>query len=254
MIVFPALDLRGGRVVRLRQGDPAQQTTYSDDPLAMARVWAEQGAEWLHVVDLDAALEATASGATPSPNRVAAGAIARATGLPVQFGGGLRSVADVLEALELGVARVVVGTLAVSDPAALEECLARCGAEAVVVGIDARMGQVAIRGWRAGTTLQAVTLARRVRAQGVTRIVYTDIVRDGMLSGVNVAETAALAEAADVRVIASGGVSGVENIRQLARAGARIEGVIIGQALYSGALDLRAALDAALDAAQGRAG
>jgi phosphoribosylformimino-5-aminoimidazole carboxamide ribotide isomerase len=240
MIIFPAIDLREGRVVRLRQGDPAQQTVFGEDPSAVARAWAAQGAEWLHVVNLDGAFGAM-EGAAQNLRRLAE--IRAATALPIQFGGGLRAADDIGRAIDLGASRVVLGTAAVRQPALVEEALLRFGAERIVVGIDAQDGQVAIAGWQESSGMSAADLAQRMAAIGVTRVVYTDIARDGMLAGANVAATAALARASGLKVIASGGVASLEDIRALAEhAPDGIEGAIIGKALYSGAVALAAAI------------
>jgi len=257
--IFPAIDLREGRVVRLRQGDPAAQTTYSDDPAEVATRWAGEGATWLHVVNLDGALTfemgnaavriaARADGAgcgDPLPiNLRRLADIRAAVRLPIQFGGGLRRLADVDRALELGATRVVLGTVAVREPELVAAAVARFGAERIVAGIDARAGFVAVHGWQETSALDALTVARRMADCGVTRIVYTDISRDGMLTGVNVAATAGLARASGLRIIASGGVASLDDIRSLAaRASEGIEGVIVGQALYTGAFALAEALN-----------
>lgn len=238
MIIYPAIDLRGGRCVRLRQGDFADETVFAEDPILMARRWAAEGAEWLHVVNLDGAV-----GEKATANLAALGRILEAVELPVQFGGGLRRLEDVARVLELGVSRVILGTVAVREPAIVEQAIARYGAQAVSVGIDARDGRVAVQGWQDVSDVQAVDLARRVREQGVERIVYTDISRDGMLTGVNVEATAELALASGLRVIASGGVGSLEDVRALKQREADgIEGVIIGMALYRGAVPLNQAL------------
>ncbi len=241
MIVFPAIDLRRGQVVRLRQGDPAAQTLYSDDPAEVARRWSRLGASWLHVVNLDGAFgEAGADDMPANLQRLAE--IRSATDLSIQFGGGVRTVADAGRALELGATRVVLGTAAVRDPELVVQALARFGAERVVVGIDARDGRVAVQGWKTTTDLAALDLAERLADQGVRRIVYTDIRRDGMLAGPNLQATAALARGG-LKVIASGGVATLADITALAEHEPEgIEGVIIGQALYSGAIDLEEAL------------
>jgi phosphoribosylformimino-5-aminoimidazole carboxamide ribotide isomerase len=242
MILFPAIDLRRGQVVRLRQGDPAAQTLYGDDPAEVARRWRGLGAAWLHVVNLDGAFGDAQD--VPANLRCLA-AISSATGLPIQFGGGVRTLADISRALELGAARVVLGTAAVRDPELVVQALAQFGAGRVVVGIDARDGMVAVQGWQTVTDIPAPELARRMAGQGVQRVVYTDIRRDGMLAGAAVAATAALARGG-LRVIASGGVASLADITALAEHEQEgIEGVIIGQALYSGAIDLREALAAA---------
>jgi len=239
LIIFPAIDLRGGRVVRLRQGDPAAETAYADDPTAVARRWAEAGAAWLHVVNLDGALQTDAA----EINLRCLAAIRRAVDLPIQFGGGLRTLDEIELALEAGATRVVLGTAAVRQPALVAAAIDRCGVERIVVGIDARDGRVAVQGWQEVAEVDACDLARRMAEMGVVRIVYTDIRRDGMLSGVNVQVTTELAAAASVKVIASGGVRDLDDVRALkAHVGQGVEGVIIGQALYRGAIDLAAAL------------
>jgi phosphoribosylformimino-5-aminoimidazole carboxamide ribotide isomerase len=240
MIVFPAIDLRRGRCVRLRQGRPEEETVFSDDPVAMAEHWASQGAEWLHVVNLDGAF-----GLASSNLRVVE-EIAAAVGVPIQFGGGLRTMANIEGALGLGVERVILGTVAVEEPSLVTEAIRRFGAERIVVGIDARRGRVATHGWQEVSSLAAIELAFRVRELGVERVVYTDIARDGMLCGVNVEAVRELAERTELRVIASGGVSSLDDLRRLKEAEASgVEGVIIGQALYSGALELREAIEIA---------
>jgi phosphoribosylformimino-5-aminoimidazole carboxamide ribotide isomerase len=257
--IFPAIDLRQGQVVRLRQGDPAAQTVFGDDPAAVARRWADQGAEWLHVVNLDGAFTGQSrdsslpsvaqndSGGGPSLNlslnlqRLAE--IRAAVSLPIQFGGGIRTVDDVARALALGATRVVLGTVAVRQPEVVDQAVARFGAERIVVGIDARDGMVATHGWLETSALDALSVARRMADLGVLRIVFTDISRDGTLTGVNVAATAALARESGLKVIASGGVASLVDIRALAaHAADGIEGVIVGQALYMGTVSLPEAL------------
>jgi phosphoribosylformimino-5-aminoimidazole carboxamide ribotide isomerase len=232
--IYPAIDLRQGQVVRLRYGDPRQQTTFAHDPVAVAHQWAAAGARWLHVVNLDGALggddEATAA------NLAAVDAIAR-IGPRVQFGGGLRSLNDVTQAFELGAGRVVLGTMAVVEPEMLRLALAKFGPERIVVGLDARDGRVAIRGWQADSGLEVVATGRQLRAAGVTTVLHTDIGRDGDLSGVNGAASSALAQATGLDVIASGGVSGPDDVRGLIGLPG-ISGVIIGRALYEGKIDL----------------
>ncbi len=242
MIIFPAIDLRGGRVVRLRQGEPEAEIHYGDDPASVARQWAEEGAEWLHVVNLDGALGHSGhEGAALNLRRLAE--IRAAVSLPIQFGGGLRSVEDMERALHLGASRVIVGTIAARRPDIVVEAIARFGPEQVAVALDARDGYVAVSGWQEGTGLTALSLARRMKALGVQRVIYTDIARDGMLTGLDAGAVAQLAESAQVQVIASGGVAGLEDIRRLKAYEARgIEGVIVGQALYTGAVRLAEAI------------
>ena len=240
MIVFPAIDLRRGKCVRLRQGRLEAETVFSDDPVAMAEHWASQGAEWLHVVNLDGAF-----GQASSNLRVVE-EITAVVGIPIQFGGGLRTMADIEGALELGLTRVILGTVAVKEPSLVAEAVQRFGANRIVVGIDARKGKAATHGWQEISSLAATELALRVKELGVERVVYTDIARDGMLSGVNVEATRELAQRTGLKVIASGGVSSLDDLRRLKEAEASgVEGVIIGQALYSGALELREAIELA---------
>lgn len=250
MIVLPAIDLRCGRCVRLQQGRVEAETVYDDDPVAVARRWVVQGAEWLHVVNLDGALnELHNVQRTPAlpVNLSRLAEIHQAVPeTSIQFGGGLRSLADVETALGLGAARVVLGTAAVQNPALVAEAVGRFGAARIVAGIDARDGGVATHGWQQTTGVTAVALGREVRRQGVCRAVYTDIARDGMLSGVNVEATAALARETGLLAIASGGVAALADVVRLKeQAHAGIEGVIIGQALYTGAVSLAEALQAA---------
>ena len=238
MIVYPAIDLRRGRCVRLQQGDAEAETIFADDPAAMARYWAAEGAEWLHLVNLDGAL-----GEAGTENLAALERILAAVDLPTQFGGGVRSVEDVARLLGMGISRVILGTVAVRDPAIVEQALGQYGPERVCIGIDARDGYVAVHGWRETSTITAVDLARRMRDVGVRRVVYTDVRRDGMLSGVDTAGTVALAEATGLSLIASGGVASLDDIRELKAVEDKgIEGVIIGMALYRGAFQLSEAL------------
>lgn len=258
MILFPAIDLRRGRCVRLRQGQADQETVYGDDPAAMARRWVKEGAAWLHVVNLDGAFgeggtlptgsrpgaETQSIGARPINLQRLAEIRAAVPGTPVQFGGGVRTLDDIQTALDLGATRVVLGTVAVRQPELVVQALRRFGAARIVVGIDARDGQVATHGWQQTSAITAQALGREMRLRGVTHVVYTDIARDGMLSGVNIDATAALAAATGLQVIASGGVASVNDITRLkAREG--IAGVIVGQALYTGAVSLPEALHAA---------
>jgi len=250
VIVFPAIDLRQGRVVRLRQGRAQEETVYADDPAAVARHWVGLGAEWLHVVNLDGALGLTRAEGHPSrlPLNLQRLREIRAAvpDTPIQFGGGLRTLEDVALALELGATRVVLGTVAVEEPELVEETVRRFGEERVAVALDARQGWVATHGWQETSAVTAVALGRAMRHRGVRYAIYTDVARDGMLSGVNVEATAALARSTGLWVIASGGVATLEDIRRLrTQEACGIVGVIIGQALYSGALSLPEALRAA---------
>lgn len=234
MILYPAIDLKGGRCVRLIRGDMAQATVFNDDPAAQARAFADAGAEWLHIVDLDGAF------AGAPKNAPAVEAILDAVGIPVQLGGGIRDLATVEAWLGRGVARVILGTAAVKDPALVIEACRRWP-DRIAVGIDARGGRVAIEGWAEDTDLEVATLAGRFVDAGVAAIVFTDIDRDGVLQGVNVAATADLARVVPIPVIASGGISSLDDIRALAADGA-IAGAITGRALYDGRIDLAEAL------------
>ena len=231
--IYPAIDLRDGRVVRLAQGDPDRETAYDNQPLAVARRWQAAGAMWLHVVNLD--------GAFGEGGRKNVTALARilTTGLRVQFGGGVRDLVTVRRVLDLGVSRVVLGTVAVENPAVVEAALADFGPERLAVGIDARDGYVRTRGWREAAPLKAADLAQQWASIGGRWLVFTDIARDGMGSGVNVDATAALAQATGLTVIASGGVASLDDVQRVKSAG--LHGVIIGRALYEGQVSLEAA-------------
>jgi phosphoribosylformimino-5-aminoimidazole carboxamide ribotide isomerase len=235
--LYPAIDIRYGRVVRLSQGEATRQTVYGDDPVAVAERFAEQGAEWIHVVDLDRAFG-------DGENMALVRRIVARVGwrVKVQLGGGLRSAELIQAGLEQGVSRVVIGTAAALDASLVPAVLAAEGAERIAVGIDAREGQVAIRGWTETSSVTAEALARRVTADGVRTIVYTDVARDGMLGGPDL-EGARRLQQGGAMVVASGGVAGVEDIRAARDAG--LAGVIVGRALYEGRFDLVEALEAA---------
>jgi phosphoribosylformimino-5-aminoimidazole carboxamide ribotide isomerase len=234
MNIYPAIDLRHGKVVRLKYGDPNQQTTYSDDPVEMARRWAQAGATWIHVVNLDGAFGDEAGAAT---NRSLLQSLT-AVGPKLQFGGGLRSTADIEAALSRGAARVVIGTLAIEQPDVLREAVERFGSDRVVVGLDAQGGQVKTRGWQSDGGSEVITIGRQIRSLGVHLVVHTDIDRDGDLPGVNRDASVELARETGLHVIASGGVNSIEDVLCLKNQPG-IEGVIIGRALYTGAIDLR---------------
>lgn len=237
MEVIPAIDLCGGRCVRLHQGDFERETVFSDDPLAMARRWQEQGGPRLHLVDLDGA-------ATGEPAHLEIiSSIVAALDVPVQVGGGIRSAAMARAWLDAGVERVVIGTAAVRDPGMVEAVCREHGSERVVVSVDARDGMVALQGWTEATEVSVLELAQRMAGLGVARLLYTDIARDGMLTGPDVTTNAQLVRETGMAVLASGGVSSVEDIRRLAPTG--VEGVIVGRALYTGAVSLPDAVAAA---------
>jgi phosphoribosylformimino-5-aminoimidazole carboxamide ribotide isomerase len=233
-VVYPAIDLRKGQVVRLKEGDPDRQTSYSSDPAAAARRWMAAGATWLHVVNLDGAFDQA-----DTANRAALAAIlaaAASLGVRVQFGGGLRSLRAVEQALASGVGRAILGTLAVEKPQILEEALARWGSRRVGASLDARDGMVQVRGWQQASAVTALEAAVRLKAAGLEYLVYTDIARDGLQTGLNLAATIGLASATGLKVIASGGVRGAEDIHAARSAG--LAGAIAGRALYEGTLRL----------------
>jgi phosphoribosylformimino-5-aminoimidazole carboxamide ribotide isomerase len=253
MIVFPAIDLRHGRCVRLRQGRVEDETVYGDDPAAVARQWVTQGAEWLHVVNLDGAFgESNAALRRPINLRRLEEIHMAVPRTPIQFGGGIRTLDDIETALSLGATRVILGTVAVREPDLVVAALRRFGVERIVVGIDARDGQVATHGWQqVSNTTTTLALGWAMRQRGVRRVIYTDIARDGMLSGVNVEATTALVRGTGLRVIASGGVASLDDVAQLKAKEDRrvsngfaggIEGLIIGQALYTGVVSLSEAI------------
>ena len=236
MILFPAIDLKGGQCVRLLKGDMRAVTVFNDDPAAQARLFAAQGFAWLHVVDLDGAVQGKAV------NGAAVAAILAAVKLPVQLGGGIRDRATIDAWLDKGVARVIVGTAAVRDPA-LVKAAARAYPGQVAVGLDARDGKIAVEGWSKTSRLSALDVARRFEDAGVAAVVYTDVNRDGMLEGLNLDATIALAEKVSIPVIASGGLASLADVRALLEPRAqKLEGAIAGRALYDGRLDAAAAL------------
>lgn len=233
--IYPAIDLRHGRVVRLQYGDPARQTVFGDDPAAAARRWLDAGATWLHVVNLDGAFDEHGAANWAALPRLTA------LGVPVQFGGGMRTLADMQRAVDAGVSRVILGTAAVETPELVAAAVAALGAARVVVGLDARDGVVKTRGWQRDGGVTTTALGRTMRAAGVTTVIHTDIGRDGVLTGVNWQASQALAESTGLAVIASGGVASLDDIRaSLAAPG--ISGVITGRAIYDGRLDLAAAV------------
>jgi len=233
LIILPAIDIKDGRCVRLYQGDYAQMTTYDTDPVQVALRWQAAGASWLHLVDLDGA----AQGHPVNADLI--GRIKKAVNLHIEVGGGMRSPDHVQQILDLGIDRIVLGTVAITNRALLQEALARHGAS-IIVGIDARNGQVAISGWRETSQVNAVDLARQLAALGVQRFVYTDIARDGALSGPNFAALAEMRAATSSALIASGGVSSLADLHALAQSG--VEGAIVGKAIYTGDVDLAVAI------------
>ncbi|MCD6580784.1 MAG: 1-(5-phosphoribosyl)-5-[(5-phosphoribosylamino)methylideneamino]imidazole-4-carboxamide isomerase [Desulfuromusa sp.] len=236
MIILPAIDLKEGRCVRLEQGLMDKDTVYNDDPAAQARTWQEQGGEYLHIVDLDGAF------AGVPKNKSAIKAIVEAIEIPSELGGGIRDLETIEAYLDLGVTRVILGTVAKENPELVEEaCLQFPGQ--IVVGIDAKDGLVAVRGWAELTKKKATEMAREMEGFGVEAIIYTDIARDGMMQGPNIEATKALAEAINIPVIASGGLSTLDDIRRLLEIeSSGVTGVITGKAIYSGAIDLREAV------------
>jgi phosphoribosylformimino-5-aminoimidazole carboxamide ribotide isomerase len=244
MILFPAIDLKDGQCVRLQRGDMAKATVFNADPAAQARTFQAQGFRWLHIVDLDGAF------AGRPVNAPAVSAILAAAAIPVQLGGGIRDLATVEMWLAHGVSRVILGTVAVRAPDLVTEAC-RLFPDRIAVGIDARDGRVAVEGWAELSEIGAVDLACRFADAGVGAIIYTDIARDGVLKGLNLPATAALAEATSIPVIASGGLASMADVEALLQpAYARLAGAIAGRALYDGRLDARAAL--ALIAAAGK--
>ncbi len=235
MILYPAIDLKDGQAVRLIRGDMARATVFSDDPAAQAMAFIEAGCEWLHLVDLNGAFAGEPVNAEPVE------AILERCKVPAQLGGGIRDMATIERWLSKGLARVILGTVAVEKPALVREA-ARAFPGQVAVGIDARGGRVATKGWAQNTDVDATDLALSFQDAGVAAIIYTDIDRDGAMQGPNIAATAALARAVSIPVIASGGISSLDDLAALRGCGAPLDGAISGRALYDGALDLNAAL------------
>ena len=236
MIIYPAIDIRGGRCVRLTEGRFDAETVFADDPAEMALKWAGLGAEFLHLVDLDGAL------AGEGKNVPVIQRILKSVSIPVQLGGGIRNLETIEKLLELGVTRLILGSAAVKNPELVAEACKKYPGH-IAVGIDAKNGEVAIEGWGQGSGVAATELAKKMASFGVETIIYTDISRDGMLSGVNVEATAALARACGVPIIASGGVASIDDIRRVKAVEADgVQGCIIGKAIYTGAVDLKEAL------------
>jgi phosphoribosylformimino-5-aminoimidazole carboxamide ribotide isomerase len=248
MKIFAAIDLKNGKCVRLVQGDPEAETVYSDDPAEVAETWETIGTDWLHVVNLDGAF---GNRETAAKNVDALQAILDRVSTPVQFGGGLRSLEDIKEALDMGVNRVVIGSMAVDRPRHVLDVLGHFGPERVVLGLDVKGGKVAAHGWRQLSETDPIKLAQLIHTAGLRHVIYTDISRDGMLSGVNIETAVALARAGNpsqssgrrFEVIVSGGVASLEDVKQVKAVEAEgIEGLIIGKALYTGAVDLARAM------------
>lgn len=233
MIILPAIDIKDGRCVRLYQGDYAQVTTYDSDPVQVALRWQDAGASWLHIVDLDGA----AQGSPANTDLIER--IREATALHIEVGGGMRSLPHIKQMLGLGVDRVILGTVAITDRALLQDALARWG-EQIVVGLDARDSWVAIAGWRETSQVKAVTLATELSEAGVQRFVYTDIARDGALTGPNLPALKEMQHAISCALIASGGVKSLADLQALAKLG--VEGAIVGKAMYTGDIDLAVAI------------
>ncbi|WP_159586963.1 1-(5-phosphoribosyl)-5-[(5-phosphoribosylamino)methylideneamino]imidazole-4-carboxamide isomerase [Chelativorans xinjiangense] len=235
-ILFPAIDLKDGECVRLKLGEMSEATVYNADPAAQAKAFEDAGFEWLHVVDLNGAF------AGESRNGAAVEAILRATRNPVQLGGGIRSLEQIEAWLDKGLARVILGTVAVRDPALVREACEKFPGR-IAVGIDARGGKVAVEGWAETSDLSATELAKRFEGAGVAAIIYTDIDRDGVLAGINWDATIALADAVSIPVIASGGLASMADIERMMRPdAAKLEGAISGRALYDGRIDAKEAL------------
>ena len=239
--IYPAIDLRGGKVVRLKEGDPARMTAYSDDPAETARHWLAMGAEWLHVVNLDGAF-----GEGDVENRQALLSIlkiAKNFDANVQFGGGLRSLDSISKALDFGISRIVLGTIAVEQPDIVTSALKNFGVKKIAVGIDARDGVVRVRGWQSDGGVSAQDLALQMRMLGLHTIIFTDVSRDGMGHGLNIPATRELADVSGLDVIASGGVHTLDDVTAARDAG--LAGAIIGRALYEGTIDFEEALKVA---------
>ena len=239
MILYPAIDLKDGQCVRVVHGDLATATVFNTSPAAQAQAWAEGGFHWIHVVDLNGAVSGRAV------NHAAVEEILNAVSVPVQLGGGIRTLADIEGWIEAGVSRVILGTVAVREPQIVREA-ARAWPEQIAVSVDVRRGKVAVQGWTEGTDLDAVTVARQFEDAGVACLIVTDIERDGALTGANVEAFGAVADAVAIPVIAAGGLASVEDIVRLkARKGARIAGAVLGRSLYTGAIQPAEALAAA---------
>jgi len=236
MLIIPAIDLRGGVVVRLRQGKRDEETVYSHDPIAIAQGWEKRGAKWLHVIDLDGAFSGRPK------NFTVLARMAKEVEIPIEFGGGIRSIPDIKRAIEAGVARVILGSAALTDPGLVKRVVRKYG-KRIAIAIDAREGRVCTFGWKRDSESTPLELAKTVASLGVERIIYTDILRDGTLKGPNIEMTMRIAQKTGLKVIASGGVSTlaeIEELKKLEKFG--IEGVIIGKALYERRIELKEAI------------
>lgn len=235
MIIYPAIDIKEGKCVRLKQGRVDQQTVYNENPVEVALQWRDKGARFLHVVDLDGAFQGH------SQNEGIIKEIVKRTGIPVQVGGGIRSMERIAFLLEeIGVARVILGTIAIENPVLIEQAVKRFGTS-IAIGIDAKNNRVVTRGWINESDVTPVELGKKVKEMGVETVIYTDVLRDGTLEGPNISSTREMVEKTGLSIIASGGVSSLEHIVQLKSIG--VAGVIIGKALYSGNIDLKQALE-----------
>jgi phosphoribosylformimino-5-aminoimidazole carboxamide ribotide isomerase len=246
MLIYAAIDLKNGKCVRLTQGDPAAETIYSDEPALMAKKWAATGTDWLHVVNLDGAFGNSSAAAK---NIDSLRLILQQVSVPVQFGGGLRRAEDVARVLEMGVSRVVIGSMAAAHPAEMARIMAQYGPERVALGLDVKDGKVATHGWQKTAGSSALEVVQAIQQAGLKHVIHTDISKDGMLSGVNLEATVALAEAgsrlagAPLKVIVSGGVASLDDVTRVKANEAKgLDGLIIGKALYTGRVDLAEAL------------
>jgi phosphoribosylformimino-5-aminoimidazole carboxamide ribotide isomerase len=244
MILFPAIDLKDGKCVRLKLGDMAQTTVYNDDPAEQAKLFQHQGFKWLHLIDLNGAFEGR------PVNRSATESILKTVSLPVQLGGGIRNLATIESWLTAGVTRVILGTAAVRNPDLVKQACKLFPGK-IAVGIDAKNGYVAVEGWAKASTLGVIELAKKFEGAGVSAIIYTDIDRDGILTGINWSETIALADAVSIPVIASGGLASIDDVKRMLEPGARkLAGAITGRALYDGSLNAHEALKLMSEAMQ----
>lgn len=233
MRLYPAIDLKDGKCVRLLQGDYSQVTVFGECPGEMARLWEAKGGQFLHLVDLDGAKEGRGM------NDLAVEEIIRSVSIPVELGGGIRTLEAIARKLEMGVARVILGSVAIRDFKLVEEAVKRYGGDRIVVGVDAKNGYVAIEGWQEVSTKEALTFCKALEQVGVETVIYTDIAKDGMMQGPNIEETKRLVDNTGLKIVASGGVSCLEDLKRVEAIG--VEGAIIGKAIYTGAIDLEEA-------------